>query len=1256
MTGNVEDKWSALGAGAMATGSRKSLPAASKSPSRGLPRASSDAIGIRRGQPEQGAQKSAARPTPGKTNSGLDGAGGFNPSKRPSGTDRLKPAVKDSAQAPGAAGGKKLTREPRSSISLGQERSFDGDAGRLVLRDASLPTSTLGSCSSSTSVECAGSPGQSAVTSSEAESSASCLSHECGTAFEQEVVAPPSTATPSPHESVSRKLHMETVDEREEEAREEVLLQEADSPVAMAHVEVSPSTIVESQFEASSFEEAERAWKASMVQPAPTESRSGAEASGSSRTPRSVASSGAAAAPSRGAGASKRQEPKVARMTSSASQKSISDTRRPRLAATSPSVASAPSVRKPNSSTAGRVISARTFTGRGEDVSQMAAARSTATSAAPSGASTPQGGLEPRAASRRARSVEPMAPVSSRNRRSAVLTRSEVLTQPADEPTGDSCAAAASSSTSVPGSRQILALAMDALHVVAGYDALSVQQDAKTLPESRCQVWPVARDPALQAATERNTDGVPSGFSLVVRGVHTRVVTALAVEHGGRSGASWLVSASADRAIAWRLDELWKMARRQSTLVPGQQDFEGVALQVDSSPLMPLDAWPGTRSSALLFKGSSGRAESDNAETISAVAMKQVEAGGAEGALRVALLMGSKLHIFQVTLDREVVTTSTLDMVSPLRCLLFARCGPDEAPQESLRLLVGDAAPSLRLWSDLRHEGHAVLQPEPRSVGLLPAVAIHCLAVSASSCDRCYVGGDFAIVQIVDLKQARLAGDASSPSSTPMRVRLSGEDAPLIGLHSIARASATGDTLVALLADGGVCMQDVLILSGEAILDGSATRCFSVNSVSTSGMLNGMLSGTTGGAEQRVRLAWSEPGLSTVRVALLPAGKDSADGVLPASSKRQGVLTISRTVGLRSMASTESLSAARAGPSGLRRVSVGSTGSGAPAAGEVGPKRHASVPPAQRPRQVKSAPSVAPATSRKPSPSRSPRRRDLMPCLKAQRAPSAPPRASEVTPQQSARGKDPTQPWSRSQQDSLKSPSKVPVGRRSTASLQQLRPDAPSREARPSLRRGPDKDESLQHEAQHCDAAPEEATTLEEDVSRGHDSLLTDTQDPTMTVPPMDPAVSFIAARAVLDPLWRPQQACCPWEAPRINACEAASGTNTPKMLASPVSTSRPFSSAVGMYTTRGSPQAGGATLGSVTGAGPVLFAASQLTFRTTGCVSRTAPQAPARPAAQGQGLYQSVNASGSTTPMSSSSSACFARPAPAAVLFAANA
>jgi len=1243
----------------MATGSRKSLPAVSSSPSkRGLPRrASSDAIGLRRGSPEQGANGAAQR-HPAVKGSAPDSAGSPG-SKRPSVTERLKPALKESQQAqangPGPVGGRKLSRELRSAISLIQECGFDENSGRLVLRDSSLPTSTLGSCSSSTSVECAGSPGQSAVTSSEAESSVSGLSHECGSTavFEQEVIAPPSTATPSPHESVSRKLHMETVDEQEEETKEEVLLQESDAPPAMSHIEVSASTIVESQFEASSFEEAERAWKASMVQPIATESRYGAaEASGSSRTPRSVASSAAGAS----AGTSKAAEPK-ARVTNSSSQKSFtatrqqSDARRPRLAGTSSSTATVPSARKPNGSTAPRVTSARNFAGRGEDANHVATARSTATSAAPSGASTPQAALEPRSTSRRARSVEPMGPVSSRGKRGA-LNRSEVLQQPAShEPTVESCAAAASSSTSVPG-RQIVALAMDAVHVVAGYDALGQTQDGQrsttqsALPESRCQVWPVARDPALRAAAERNMDGMPSGFSLVVRGVHRGVVTALALEHGSPSGASWLVSASADRAVAWRLDELWKMARRQSTLVPGQHTFEGVALQVDSSPLMPLDSWPGARSSAMLFTASPNRLDPSSGEAISAVAVKQVEACGEELGLQVALLMGSKLCLYQVTLDRQVFSTTSLDMTSPLRCFVFASTRLEEAPEEAIRLLVGDSAPSLRVWTDLRLTSHSALQSEPRSVQLLPAVAIHCLAVSASSCDRCYVGGDFAIVQIIDVKQARLAFDDSSPSSAPMRVRLSGEDAPIIGLHSLARASATGDTLVALLADGGICMQDVLILSGEAILDGSASRCFSVNSVSSNGMLKGMLSGTTGEADQRVRLAWSEPGMSTVRVALLPTSKDAVDGGIPAATKRQGALTISRTVALKTIASTESLSALRPGPNGARRVSVGSSCSTAAAPDrDLSHKRYASQPPSQGLRQAKSSPSVAPPSSRKASPSRSPRRATFTPSASssAQRPPSTTPRSPEGVVQPSARGKDPAQ-WSRSRQESTKSTSKAPVGRRAAPVSQQQQPSQ-RQEMRP--RAGRQRRGSENEEAEPCDAAPEEVPSLQEDEPvRGNPWPSAEAHSFVLSAPALDPAVGRIAARAVLDPSWRPQHA--PWETPRISACEAASGTNTPQRITSPASTSRPFGSAVGMFTAR-SPGAAG------TPAGPVLFAAPQLTFRTTGCVSCNAPHAPVRTAAQSQGVaFQSMSASSSTTSMPSSA-AYFPRAPAGAVLFAAN-
>jgi len=377
--------------------------------------------------------------------------------------------------------------------------------------------------------------------------------------------------------------------------------------------------------------------------------------------------------------------------------------------------------------------------------------------------------------------------------------------------------------------------------------------------------------------------------SLLLHGLHKQEVSGLLMPDppcqppavASQPDVAWMVSCSSDRAVVWRLDELWRMVAtgRAETVDPttaardhssGAADWEGVSTcQFDSKrcvepPRRHINAYGlrGAYSTLFLDTTPQGTAESLVGTALAATRVQET------GSLLVAVVAVSsfpRLLVARVGLDLRSSRVAELDLVEQPRRLLISgsphrQACSEEAPvgspvrRASLWIAAAGSAlapssahhgnvkegaaatddDSLMVWS--YSSGAAVegtdfaetLSPESVEVtrgwlctahNLLPGVRVHCLCQSVVAPHRCYAAGTLAIVQVLDMRKP--------PSDATIgRIHIRSQAAPVIGLQSIARGDT--ETLVVLLGNGGVFVQDMLFISGELVLSGSAWRALSL--------------------------------------------------------------------------------------------------------------------------------------------------------------------------------------------------------------------------------------------------------------------------------------------------------------------------------------------------------------------------------------------------------------------------------------------
>eukprot|EP00930_Biecheleria_cincta_P044025 TRINITY_DN30204_c0_g1_i1.p1 TRINITY_DN30204_c0_g1~~TRINITY_DN30204_c0_g1_i1.p1 ORF type:complete len:1330 (+),score=214.66 TRINITY_DN30204_c0_g1_i1:430-3990(+) len=394
------------------------------------------------------------------------------------------------------------------------------------------------------------------------------------------------------------------------------------------------------------------------------------------------------------------------------------------------------------------------------------------------------------------------------------------------------------------------------------------------------------------------------GLSLAVRGIHRRPIASLSLcceampsSGSGSSWPNWLVSLSSDRAIVWRLDQLWQIAAAEAATAAEtarsngilqrdpDENEEGVALLLGVAPTsapMPLPKSALACASAVLLEGSADFGVSSSGS----VAAKPSHSG----ALLAAVARGEQVVLFSVQPELTVHRLADLSFSDPLgHLLLSGPCMSKQQDPSKDHMSVWMSGLGGKLWSCDVGTGHddstgaSNLAAHP----LLLGVAVHCLASSAVAPGRCYVGGSLAIVQILDS-----SGTCESPQGAAAmgRVQIAGEEAPVMAVRSLLRTGGQGEeeALVVLLEDGGVFVQDLLSVAGEPVLSGSATLAVSLGLVApTTCALTGGSPGAVAVSAQRsaVHVAWTNSSSSQPE-----RGSNSAGVVLvaPVLLKQRG--------------------------------------------------------------------------------------------------------------------------------------------------------------------------------------------------------------------------------------------------------------------------------------------------------------------------------------------------------------------------------
>jgi len=479
---------------------------------------------------------------------------------------------------------------------------------------------------------------------------------------------------------------------------------------------------------------------------------------------------------------------------------------------------------------------------------------------------------------------------------------------------GGAMARAAFADWGTLGSVTASALALDESHLAAAL--VEARQELCAFP-ARIQVWP------------RHSSG-PGACCLAVHGVHHEEVSGVALCSGQATAAgcgcpsAWLVSVSVDRAVVWRLDELWRLAEAVAasegeallaeTGVAMLPPPEGVSLHgAGGDWWRPLGVKPGSSSTCcatLLFEPAAATLATGSGPSVAVRLLADAVPGeGGDGEEEVATLTaavarGPQVVLFRIWPDLRVVRLADLSFSDPPRHLLLtwrkpALPKPDEEavtsasvgstssvavsgtvdfptpPSDEAEMSAWISGDGGQLWScdvgagAAAASGNARLATHP----LLPGIVVHCLAASATAPGRCYVGGALAIIQIIDARRPSHGGPPGAGAAG--RVQVAGEEAPVVAVHSVARGNS-GEALVALLADGGVFVQDLLSVAGEPVLSGSASRTLTLGApllpeVALVGALCGVGSG---GAHIAWAGAWlddeSDGGVGLVHTAAVP--------------------------------------------------------------------------------------------------------------------------------------------------------------------------------------------------------------------------------------------------------------------------------------------------------------------------------------------------------------------------------------------------
>jgi hypothetical protein len=384
-------------------------------------------------------------------------------------------------------------------------------------------------------------------------------------------------------------------------------------------------------------------------------------------------------------------------------------------------------------------------------------------------------------------------------------------------------------------------------------------------------------------------------LSLIVHGVHQEVVSSLCLcrrDQGSENSAAMLVSCSPDRVVVWSLDELWHIASEAASNAESASvaHAEGVALLTASGHAQPLGIVPDGASRgtcATLYVTDAMFQALTVATRIINVSSSTSEADsthvGVADALIVAVAHGLQVMLFSVRSDLQVTQTAELSLSEPPRHLLITgssfSLSRHAEPHDWFGVWVADSCG--QLWScdvnaDADASGSAASEsPQLTARSLLPGIAVQCLAPSATAPSRCYVGGTKSIIQILDARSTASGGPSCLGATG--RLQVADGRVPVSALHAaIPRGNEEEETLVALMADGSVYVQDLVSVAGEPVLSGNVCRALFLGSPSSGSVVIGAL-----GASFRVRRALSGtagegPSASGPSVAWVVAGGGAA--------------------------------------------------------------------------------------------------------------------------------------------------------------------------------------------------------------------------------------------------------------------------------------------------------------------------------------------------------------------------------------------
>eukprot|EP00929_Paragymnodinium_shiwhaense_P117622 TRINITY_DN8847_c0_g1_i2.p1 TRINITY_DN8847_c0_g1~~TRINITY_DN8847_c0_g1_i2.p1 ORF type:complete len:1543 (-),score=376.63 TRINITY_DN8847_c0_g1_i2:61-4689(-) len=502
--------------------------------------------------------------------------------------------------------------------------------------------------------------------------------------------------------------------------------------------------------------------------------------------------------------------------------------------------------------------------------------------------------------------------------------------------------------------------------------------------------------------------------SLVVFGVHKEVVagfsTACSVPELGHESAAaggaarpaadqndstcWLVSCSADRAVVWQLDDLWRRHGRSSSgnalkcdkAWDGnggdgrQRPLDGLAVvspdgQGFGSP-MPFREGAGA---ATVFAGRE-RGRQLVASTITCSSMSAAGLEQQRGLLAVvvaATSQGPRLVLAHVRRDLEVMPLAELAIgggVSPPPLERLLLCtgaaagslpGHDRGSASTPRTagkqlwIAGSCAASasgaakLLVWSYCSETAHSQANRvgstwRCSSLALPAGQSVRCLAASAVVPSRCYAGGSKAQVQFFDLRRG------ATSEALVGKATFAGEDAPVCGLHS-ASLRSNAEALLVLLADGGIFLQELVSVAGD-LIHSDTSRALRLNVPGSFGMLSAVAvgRGTMASAEaaglppaeeEHVLLAWLDGASSIaeasgrrgccVRWTAAPLGSDEA---LAAAACTGGATDAQRKQQAQSRISSKAYQQAQQASAEISPRSVASTAASSAAAAWGGNK------------------------------------------------------------------------------------------------------------------------------------------------------------------------------------------------------------------------------------------------------------------------------------------------------------------------------